>query len=502
MDTAGEPTSRSIFTALLRSLWLIVVAAAGTGVVVYLGLDRQVPVYEANATVIASTQGPDQFSFGTTLVAAPQLAISTYRTVATSRTIAIAALTAIEGWEPSDTVVRSLQRATSVQIEDGFASAILRYSVRDPSSERARDLADALARALVAWDVARASDYLEASIAVIEAQLATLDADIAAASGEELDALQGARAALSQSLASTRALRSATVGRLYVFERAALPTVSVIPRPLRDALLAAFAVTFVLLGYVLIREGTSRRFRTLEDVARYTGLQVLATFPRRRGQVPALGPASYLGAMLTSVPAKGCLVVLVASPHPSEGSTDVSIALAEAFTGSGLRTLLFDADARQRGVATYYGLVRKAQWTPFPGRSHTARTPVTVANLDVDTLWDRTLTTAVPGLGSGEVERILEARDAGYEAIVIDGPPILDVADTLVVAPHATATVIATSWLGHDPRGLKRALGLLRHLGVLPIGVVVTNVPGERAPDAGFGLGMTPNVTPQPTQQP
>jgi hypothetical protein len=134
--------------------------------------------------VVTSSQDPNQRDFGTTLVTAPPLDAATYRAAVASRAVLADALRRGRT-APSPTVAdrgrRTRQGAHRPLRGQQHVASLFRVLVRDDDPERARDLANAIAAAAVAWDEQRATRALETIVESLEAQIASIDAEIAAA---------------------------------------------------------------------------------------------------------------------------------------------------------------------------------------------------------------------------------------------------------------------------------------------------------------------------------
>jgi Mrp family chromosome partitioning ATPase len=72
--------------------------------------------------------------------------------------------------------------------------------------------------------------------------------------------------------------------------------------------------------------------------------------------------------------------------------------------------------------------------------------------------------------------RLLEFARREYDLVVLDAPPVLPVADALVLARQVDATLLAVQW-EKTPRPVARsALRLLQGSGARVMGVVLTQV--------------------------
>lgn len=248
-----------LIVAVRTSVAAAVVVAFIAGAATFVLVGRRTPVYEAQTTLLTSTLDAAQRDFGTTLVTAPALAVTTYRGVITSRPVVEEALRSLTDAVPTALETRQLQGALSVRAEDAGISAFLRIAVRHVDPRRAQSLANAIAEAAVRWDAVRATQTLEAIIGSLTIQIDSLEQELTRAAPTEVPGFERARADLAVQLSAARALRSAAVGRITLFEAALVPDVPVAPRPLRSALLAAAMAGFVTFGLSLLRWSVASR---------------------------------------------------------------------------------------------------------------------------------------------------------------------------------------------------------------------------------------------------
>lgn len=510
MEYENEPTLRDLMDLVRRGLASAVVAAIALGVAAYLLTGLQTPIYEAQATVLTSSQDPNQRDFGTTLVTAPTLDIESYVTAATSRPVLADAYERATGRAPDRTQLRDLQKATVVRAEQANASSTMRLLVSDENPRVARDLANALADALVAWDVQRATRSLETIIDSLEAQIEAIDAELgvaaasdAPANGATTSGLERARADLTLQLSSARALRSAAVGRIEPMEPAIAPTIPVSPSPLRSSVLAAALAVFLVYGLLLLREALDTRIRSVDALARATGLPVLAEFPMVKSGRRSLPreAASYLRTSVdfatTDAHPK---VVLVTSTHSAHGKSSIAMALAESYARQVDRVLLLDADLRKPVLAQEYGLVRGSSSTMRQSLDDPDEATVTHIHIARDTGFDLIASfEAAPDpaelLGHG-FRRLLDRMAPDYDVIIVDSAPILPVADALTIAPYCTGVLFAVSLKDTDRKAVGGAIQLLRRLNVRLLGTVATNLTAEgrsRSMGYGYGYGYGPS---------
>jgi polysaccharide biosynthesis transport protein len=499
---AAENSLLDLVGLVRRGFVLAIVAGVATAAGAFFLSGLVTPLYSAQATVVTTAQGPNaaQRDFGATLVTAPALAVATYRGAVMSRPVAAAALASLDGRVPTSQEVQALQSRLTVRAEDSHTSAFLRIIVQHPDPQRARDLANAVAAAAVAWDVERATRSLETIIASLSAQMESIDDELAVAAPADVAGLERARTDLSLQLSSARALRTGAVGRIELFDGALMPVRPVSPRPLFSAVVAAFMAVFAVYGLLMLRSALDTRVRGLDDLARITGLPLLATFPRVTGgrRTLPLDAASYLrtsiGFATADIHPK---VVLVTSTDEANGKSSVSIALATSFARQHYRTLLVDADLRRPAVGEEFDLDPYQTPTLLDAlesgeRVQPARVPVANdVGLDILPSFPLTYGAHTSRNPSDALSRsfgdVLARYASEYDVIVIDSAPILPVADALTIAPHVSGVVFAVSVPTAERASVVRALRLLRQLDVRLFGVVATNLGTGRGGTVGYG---------------
>ena len=446
------------------------------GALAYFLSARSPKVYEAEATLLIveapSTRGTLD---ATDLV--PPLDPEAYQAVAKSETI----LKTI-GLDPEEGEDRVRTR-----LEKGKRSSVLRLLVKDHDPGLAAERANAWAKALLEWDRARTQEHLRRSKAAIEARIAVLDREIAEAleKGDEarLRALERIKADLLKELDWIQALLVAAEAKtsLEVLELATPPTEPVAPRPKLIAALAVLLTLFLILFAVLLRQALDPKVRSSEEAARLTGLPVLTEFPK---VPPGIGrelskeAANFLRVNVDrALIGESPKIVVITSPEESEGKSSVSLALARAYARAERPVLLIDADLRRPildeelkvkgdGGLTQYLSDPFAEIKPHRLDEHLAFIPAGDPPEDPSGL----LTEGWKPF----IQRVTE--EGNYEVIVIDSAPVLPVADTLIIVPHASGTILVVAEGRTWKRRLLAAQELLKRVGAKILGVAVTHV--------------------------
>jgi len=169
-------------------------------------------------------------------------------------------------------------------------------------------------------------------------------------------------------------------------------------------------------------------------------------------------------------------VIHVTSAVPGEGKSTIAATLAISAAASGLRTALVDLDVRNSSVGNLFelgpsiGVADVVQGNALVGSAmHPYRKlPLTVMAGGGPSLPDMI---ASPRLG-----QLIEELSSQFQLVVLDGPPVLAVADAVLIAGLADATVLVTEWRT-TPRSLvSQAVKTLRSARGNLVGVVMNKV--------------------------
>src|SRR5690606_10393646 len=162
---------------LRRGLAFSLAVAVILGYLTYIWSARQDPVYESQATVLASSSTADFRSFGVSPVVAPPIDVSAYQVAARSDPVVSDALLNL-GREVDDDAIRRLRSDYTISASDSGSSSLITVTARSGSPEQAAAIANAVAQALVGWDVERATRSVAQIVAALEQQVASLTEQI------------------------------------------------------------------------------------------------------------------------------------------------------------------------------------------------------------------------------------------------------------------------------------------------------------------------------------
>jgi tyrosine-protein kinase len=446
-STSGEPTIevRRYLMALRRS-WLFIAGFVILQVVVVVAVSALATKhYRSTATILQ----------GSALIAGNSVSPDeNARQLETIRRL-------LKTNDVLDRVAAKLPGQTRSSIEAALSSAvdpdasIITISATSSHPETAAAVANASAEALLASQSELQTQGIATAIARLQQQQERLRA-IGASDAE----LQAVRDRISQLV-----IAQANIGNdLRLAQRAEAPSSPYSPRPVRNGVIAFFAALFLAILIAIGRDLLRPRVYESRDLALLLDLPVLARVPLMRGRsgrqsaaAKAIAREAYqtLQASVQYANRDGRRIVVITSAREQEGKTSAAIGLAEALARAGRKTLLICADLRLPSLHERLEIGRSPGLTDL---LRVAETPAkVVANLE-------RVTHPVPGFGAGTLDVIpsgsrmqnpaellfggpfdtfmtaLESLD--YDNVVVDGPPLLGIADAHILVQRADSVVL------------------------------------------------------------
>ncbi len=242
-----------------------------------------------------------------------------------------------------------------------------------------------------------------------------------------------------------------------VIDDAVAPTVQTTPNKTRDALLAAAIGLMLGVLAAFVATIADTRVRNEAAVARVTDLPVLGVVTRAKrgvgaGLVVAREPHDPVAEDMRRIQSALAFTaldstsrrLLITSSSPAEGKSTFSSNLALTLADAGERTLVVDADLRRPRVGELFGLDGSVGLTTaLVGEVDLADAIVPWRESGPDVLTSGALPPNPATVVTSQAFRsLLDSASQRYDAVIIDSPPVLTVADSNLLAPLADGVVI------------------------------------------------------------
>ena len=444
-STAGaeQPSENSALVnavRVIRERWWLVLISAVVCFVVLLGLSLHAQKqYTATASllvkpsnlpaVIAPSQA--QAEDPNTLARLQSDDVS----VVTSSTIAAQVQSALKSTESA----ADLQG--QVQASADSSDDIIDVSVTDPSPAAAAAKANAFAAALVNYLTTSAQAQLVAGQAQLQHELARLPAS------------DPNRTALQQGLEQVIALEAVTNGGTQVVQRAGVPSAPSSPKVKRNAAIGLAAGILIGLALIFLLDLFDRRIKSAEALERLYGLPAMTTIPLRRRPPGERDPHLDLEPFRILRDALGFIslrerpqVILVTSAVSEEGKTSVAGGLARAMAAAGKSVALIEGDVHRPALKGQLGITTNGRGLMNALVDGGSALELVQESPSVPSLYVLSSGSFTPNsaelLRLPAMTQVLEDLAERFDFVVIDGPPLLPVADAQVMLHNPAIDVV------------------------------------------------------------
>lgn len=381
--------------------------------------------------------------------------------------------------------------SASISLTPLSQADIIAIQASAPEAGLAAAAANHFARYVIAKRNLEFQDWLTARIKVIKGQMKLVP---------KLSDQHATLAATAAQLQSTLGTSDPTVSFITP---ASTPTAASWPRP-KTTLAVALLVGLLLgIAAAVTLEVINPRFTREEELTAAHRLPVLARIPRLPvsavegyflGQAPLPREAwkAYrtLRAVLSNAGGDGDRFptsIAVTSAGPGDGKTLTAVNLAIALSSAGLNVTLVDADVPRPMVGTVFNIVGHRN-----GVVHLLNNPEAPQTGAVDAPLHSRLKLLLASeeqmhelhlFDTQRVAKLLDRLARDSDVVVVDMPPLPEVAEAVAFADASEAVVVCVR-IGHTRRDkLAELRDLLGRRGVVPLGFFVTSRRGTGRSD-------------------
>ncbi|MBY4272410.1 polysaccharide biosynthesis tyrosine autokinase [Rhodococcus fascians] len=445
------------YLKILKARWIIIAVTVVVAILGALGASLlTTPLYESSARMFVSTSGGATVSETYQGNLTSQQLVASYSELATSDALAARVLNVLPLGGMS-----AAQLASKVKASSTPDTVLFNLTVTDPSPERARDIANAMATELT----------------------------------EQVRELE------------TPANGGDPAAGVKTFQQAEASSTPVSPKTKRNLALGAAVGLLLGIALAVLRDRLDNTIKGRREIEAISGKALVGTIPfdKERKAHPAVdfqdlaqsSSAEAFRELRTNLqflevdhPPR---VIVVTSAIPSEGKTTTAVNLAVALAEAGHHVALVEGDLRRPRVSKYMGLIGSV------GMSTVLAGQATVEEVLQPTKYEGLQAMAsgpIPPnpselLGSEASRALLVELRSRFDYVIVDGAPLLPVTDSAVLTTHADGALLVTRYGHTKSNELARAIGNLETIGARVLGVVLALTPSKKGDMYSYSYNYT-----------
>lgn len=286
---------------------------------------------------------------------------------------------------------------------------------------------------------------------------------------------------------------------IFIVDRAQLPDAPTSPQVMRSILLALLLGLGAGFGLAVLMDALDDLIVSIEDVEQFAGTSTLGIIPKVKdgsAEFELADPRSALSEAYRSL----CTSLQFTTDHglprslaitssgPGEGKSLTSIAIASHFARMGLKVLLIDADMRNSSIHKKLHLDNSVGLSNYLTGACTP--PEAIQKSDLPNLAIMSSGTLPPNaadlLAGARLASLMSSALDVFDLVVLDGPPVLGLADAVLLSSAAEATVFVIGAGVARKASVSGALKRLEYSKSPLIGSVLTKFDAK---SAGYGYG-------------
>jgi polysaccharide biosynthesis transport protein len=513
-----EPTNANLRTYLQiigrRFAWLLAVT-----------------VLCVSAAVAFSVVQKKQYSAAASLLVQPAGGSLAGTQVTVSPTDVLTELQLVKNAPVKEEVTQKLGFTPKISVAEVGQTNVINLTAAAPNPREAAEVANVYAQTFVAYQQTEALNTLTAAeqqiqgqITAIQSQLKPLEAESAPSAGatSTISALANQEAVLKEQLAQFQVTGTETPGGIELVSPASPPTSPSSPKPLRNGIIALVVGLLLGAGAAFSAEYFDDKVYTKDEAERLSGgVPVLALVPRVKrwkksrtvliAEKTPFSPATEAYRTLrTSLQFAGdagqLKTILVTSASGAEGKTSTVANLGVVMAKAGESVVIVSCDLRRPRVGRFFKQTETPGFTSvLLGQNELkhALKPVINAPGRLTLLGSGPIPpNPAELLGSERAADIFRLLAADFDYVLIDSPPLLPVADPLVLSGYADAVLLVVM-AGLTKRGnVERANELLVQVDAHLAGIVLNKATRRSAQASGYGYSYPsyPQWTPEVIQ--
>lgn len=290
---------------------------------------------------------------------------------------------------------------------------------------------------------------------------------------------------------------------IAVVDPAVVPDRPSAPRPLLNLAISLLLGVALAAAATVLLELMDESLNTPDDISTKIGLSLLGVIPeleKGRSPIEALAdPRSPFSEAYSSArtalqfaTADGLAPsMLVTSSRPAEGKSTSALALAQSLAHLGLKVVLVDSDLRNPSVHRLLGVENARGFANYlTGESMAGLVQATsIPGLSVIPSGPLPPNPAELLAGAGMRKFLSESREH-FDIVVLDGPPVIGLADAPILASQAATTLLIVESGGARRSVVRMAVRRLAQARGNLIGILLTKFDAKSS-SYGYGYGYS-----------
>ncbi|HXL15447.1 MAG TPA: polysaccharide biosynthesis tyrosine autokinase, partial [Methylomirabilota bacterium] len=275
---------------------------------------------------------------------------------------------------------------------------------------------------------------------------------------------------------------------LRILDKAPVPKVPVRPRTVLNLTVGLLLGLLLGVGMVFFLDYMDNTVRTVEDVEQYLRLNLLAIVPKQADGTHSAVKEAYQTlrtSLLFSRKHRGANTVLITSAGPQEGKSCTAVNVARTLATAGEKVIIVDCDLRRPAIHTRLTLSRDGGLTNYILSTEGDDWRNYVKSTDQPNLFALTCGPIPPNpadvFGHERFVNLLKELRAEFDWVFIDSPPVVFLADSMILASLADMVAFIIRHNENDKELIRRCVMNVRKINPNVIGAVLNSIDLDRS---------------------
>jgi len=300
---------------------------------------------------------------------------------------------------------------------------------------------------------------------------------------------------LLEKRAETAILRSSTVSKTRVLDRALIPDLPIKPKRLLIILVGMILGFIVGIALAFLRAFLDDTLKTAEDIDKVTNIPLYGAVPQRKDKTTRSQFEEAMRVLRTNLQFVGnankSKVIALTSSISGEGKTTIAVALAKIISATGKKVIILDLDMRRSRMHEEFTITNKVGVSSILSGHEVLSLAINhdvEENLDVITAGPKPPNPSELLVTSGFDEMIEELRE-NYDYVILDTPPIGLVTDAMILLKMSDVGLIVARANYSKKSFLKNIERFSSEHELHNLGFILNGMESNKKQGYGYGYG-------------